>query len=104
MSASRMIPSLQITKRLFGTSKTTSLPMKPGTVLKPLGIFKGEDPPVVKERSEYPDWVNDLAKPLPGLAVLRKIPNEQAEEKDIMRYLKLNRRQQIREQNEQAAI
>jgi hypothetical protein len=77
--------------------------MKAGTVLKGLGVFKGHDPPVVKEREEYPAWVDGLAEPLPTLALLRKIPNEEAGEKEIMRFLKLNRRHAIRLQNEESA-
>ena len=77
--------------------------MKPGTVLEHFALFKGQDPPVVKDRKEYPAFVNDLAKPLPSLAKLRRIPNEEAEEKDIMRFLKLTRRLKIKSRNEQGA-
>lgn len=78
--------------------------MKPGTVLKSLGVFKNEEPPVVRPREEYPAWVGDLATPPPTLAVLRRIPNEEAEDSEIMRYLKLSRRLRIRQKNEQASI
>lgn len=75
--------------------------MKPGTILKPLAVSKSqEEPPTVLERNEYPDWVNSLSTPLQSLAQLRKIPNEDAKEKEIMRYLKLTRRQRIRQSNE----
>ncbi len=77
--------------------------MKPGTPLKELAVFKGQDPPVTLDRSEYPDWVNDLAKPQPSLAALRKIPNEEAELHEIKRYLKLTRRQAVRQRNEESA-
>ena len=103
MLASRVLSS-KVAARCFGTTRVQTFPMKPGTVLEPLGVFKGEDPPVVKERSEYPTWVGELTKPLPGLAKLRKMPNEEAEEKDIARYLKLTRRKQIRAQNEKAGL
>lgn len=89
--------------RCFGSTSTTAMPMKAGTVLKNLGVFKGQDPPVVKERNDYPAWVGELAEPLPGLVKLRRVPNEEAEDKDVMRFLKLNRRLRIREGNEQAA-
>ena len=79
------------------------MPMKAGTPLKELAVFKGQDAPVTKERSEYPDWVNDLAKPQPSLAALRKIPNEEAELHEIKRYLKLTRRQAVRQRNEESA-
>jgi hypothetical protein len=78
--------------------------MKPGTVLKSLGVVKNEEPPVVKPREEYPEWVGELATPSPTLAVLRRMPNETADDSDIMRYLKLSRRLRIRQQNEQASI
>ena len=77
--------------------------MKAGTKLDTLAVFKGQDPPVVKEREEYPDWVGRLAQPLPSLAKLRKMPNEEADDKDILRFLKLNRRIRIREQNDESS-
>ena len=81
----------------------STLPMKAGTKLDTLAVFKGQDPPVVKEREEYPDWVGRLAEPLPSLAKLRKMPNEEADDKDILRFLKLNRRIRIREQNDESS-
>ena len=79
------------------------MPMKPGTVIEGLGIFKDKDPPVVKDRSEYPDWVSELSKPLPSLAKLRKMPIEEATDKEKMRYLKLTRKIKIKKANEEAA-
>lgn len=76
--------------------------MKPGTELKSLAVCKGQDPPKVLPREEYPDWVNNLAKPLPSLAKLRRIPNEEAEDYEIVRYLKLTRRIGIRQRNEES--
>jgi len=78
--------------------------MKEGTVLENLDVFKAKEAPVVQKREEYPGWVDSLTKPLPTLAKLRKIPNEDAEEREMMRYLKLTRRQTIRGNNEQASI
>ena len=77
--------------------------MKPGLTIQGLGIYKGQDPPVVLKRDEYPEWVNDLNEPLPTLAALRRMPNEEAKDKDIMRFLKLQRRLAIRKRNEEGA-
>lgn len=79
------------------------MPMKAGTKMENLGVFKGQDPPIVRERDEYPEWVGKLTQPLPNLAKLRRIPNEEAKEKEILRFLKLNRRIRIRESNEEGA-
>jgi len=78
--------------------------MKPGTVIPGLDFFKNEEAPVAKDRSEYPDWVSDLAKPMTSLAALRKMPNQEASDEDMMRYLKLTRRIQIKENNLEAGI
>ena len=91
-------------RRHLGTATPPRLfPMKAGTPLTDLAIFKGKDAPVTLERSEYPDWVNDLVKPKLSLAALRKIKNEDAEIDQIKRYLKLTRRQAVRERNEESA-
>jgi len=89
--------------RLFGRTSSSALPMKAGTELKALAIFKGKDTPFTMERSKYPNWVNTLSQPLPSLATLRKIPNEEAELDQIKRYLKLTRRQAVRQRNEESA-
>ncbi|KAL3936674.1 MAG: hypothetical protein SGBAC_008058 [Bacillariaceae sp.] len=91
-------------RRHYAASVLPSMPMKAGTKMESLAIFKGQDPPVVKERSEYPEWVGKLAEPLPSLAKLRRIPNEEADEPEILRFLKLNRRIRIRESNEENSI
>jgi len=77
--------------------------MKPGTPIPGLDIYKEKDPPVVMERSEYPDWVNDLATPLVSLAKLRKMTVEEATDREKKRYLKLIRRNHIKEKNEEQA-
>jgi len=77
--------------------------MKPGTPIPGLNIYKKQDPPVARPRSEYPAWVDTLAEPLPSLAKLRRIPDEEASDKDKMRFLKLTRRQLIQQQNEERA-
>ena len=79
-----------------------TMPMKAGTELKSLAVCKGQDPPKVLSREEYPNWVNDLSKPLPSLAKLRRIPNEEAEDHEVLRYLKLTRRLGIRQRNEES--
>ena len=79
--------------------------MKPGTKLPSgLSIYKNVDPPVVLKQEEYPEWMKDLSKPLPSLAQLRRMPNDDATIKDVQRYLKLQRRNHIRQQNEQASV
>eukprot|EP00934_Nitzschia_sp_Nitz4_P002339 Nitzschia sp. Nitz4//scaffold94_size78252//23658//23975//NITZ4_005464-RA/size78252-processed-gene-0.21-mRNA-1//-1//CDS//3329560368//2339//frame0 len=100
---SRAILSSSVIRRCYSSSPVAPLPMKAGTVLKALGVHKDKEPPVVLERSDYPSWVSDLATPLPSLAVLRRIPNEDAQDEEIMRYLKLSRRLHIKGQNEQSA-
>ena len=78
---------------------------KPGTKLPSgLSIYKNVDPPVVLKQEEYPEWMKDLSKPLPSLAQLRRMPNDDATIKDVQRYLKLQRRNHIRQQNEQASV
>jgi Mitochondrial ribosomal protein L37 len=71
--------------------------MKPGTPIHGLDIFKDKDPPVALPRSEYPEWVNDLAQPLPSLAKLRRTNILEADEKDQKRYFKLTRRIKIKQ-------
>ncbi|KAG7354318.1 mitochondrial ribosomal protein L37 [Nitzschia inconspicua] len=90
------------TTRAFSGCHSAQFPMKEGTELKSLAICTGQDPPKVLPREEYPSWVSDLAKPLPTLAKLRRIPNEEAEEQEISRYLKLTRRLSIRQRNEES--
>lgn len=78
------------------------MPMKPGTPIPGLDIYKDQDPPVALERSEYPDWVGTLAEPMISLAKLRKMPEEEATDKEKKRYLKLVRRLKIKDNNEEA--
>ena len=79
--------------------------MKPGTELKHLAIYKNQDAPKVLNPEEYPEWVASLAdtNSQESLATLRRIPNEDATEQQIKRYLKLTRRLKMRNQNEQAS-
>lgn len=77
--------------------------MKPGTPIPGLDIYKDRDPPVALERSEYPAWIDNLAKKDKSLAELRRMPEEEATDKDKMRYLKLTRRMKIKKNNEEAS-
>jgi hypothetical protein len=88
-------------QRPFSGSAALPLPMKEGTELKSLAVCTGQDPPKVLTPEAYPSWVSDLAKPMPTLAVLRRIPNEEAQDHEIVRYLKLTRRLGIRQRNEE---
>ena len=74
--------------------------MKPGTVIEKLNFRKDRDSPVVHD--DYPDWVRDLAGPMKTLAKLRRMPIEEATDKDKKRYLKLTRRVLIRQKNEES--
>jgi hypothetical protein len=90
--------------RCVSSFKPTSLchlPLKPGTPIPGLDIYKEKEPPVALERSEYPDWLESLTKPLPSLATLRRMPEEEASDRDKMRYLKLTRRMKIKQNNEE---
>lgn len=88
--------------RPYSVTSTQAMPMKPGEKLPGMAIFKGQDPPVVLE--QYPEWVSNLAKPEKSLAKLRRIPNDEASDKDILRFLKLKRRFAIRESNEAKSV
>ncbi|CAB9521381.1 expressed unknown protein [Seminavis robusta] len=80
----------------------SQMPLEPGTPIQGMDFFKGGDsqePIVALDRNEYPGWVNTLASPLPSLAKLRKMPEEEADDKLKMRYLKLKRRMVIKESN-----
>lgn len=61
--------------------------------------MKGKEPIVAMKREEYPDWINDLAKPKITLAQLRRMPEEEATDRDKMRYLKLTRRRKMKDNN-----
>jgi hypothetical protein len=76
--------------------------MKVGTELKSLAVCVNQEPPKVLSREEYPSWVSELVTPLPSLAKLRLIPNDEAQDQEIVRYLKLTRRLGIRQRNEES--
>ncbi|KAL7470502.1 hypothetical protein ACHAXS_010739 [Conticribra weissflogii] len=109
-----------IIHRPISASRSPQLPLKPGTPIPGLSSIypPSKDPntpsaaPVALPREEYPDWINDLATPLPSVAKLRaKLENidfkkvdvaaEEYEEldRDMKRYLKLTRRARIKENN-----
>lgn len=91
--------------RSMSTMSTKPLSaMKPGTPIAGLDFLKNADPPVSKERSEYPRWIDDLSKPMDTLAKLRKMDFDEADVKDQMRCLKLSRRKSIREANSDAGL
>jgi hypothetical protein len=75
--------------------------MKPGKPIPGLDIYKDKEAPVALERDQYPEWVSSLAKPMITLAKLRKMPIEEATDKDKRRYLKLTRRRQIKAKNDE---
>ena len=58
-----------------------------------------KEPIVALKRSEYPEWVNKLAEPMPTLAQLRKMPEEEADDRLKQRYLVLKRRMVIKANN-----
>jgi hypothetical protein len=89
--------------------------MKPGTQIPGLSSIyppsKNNDPanadtaaPTAKPRSEYPSWVSALAETPPTLAKLRNMKLEEASDKEMRRYLKLVRRNVIKENNSIAGI
>jgi hypothetical protein len=78
--------------------------MKPGSLIAGLDFIKDKEPVVAKERGEYPEWVGSLAQTMPSLARLRKMPDEEATDREKERYLKLTRRQQMKKNNEEAGI
>jgi len=78
--------------------------MKPGTPISGLNFVKGKEPVVALKREEYPDWVNDLATPKITLAKLRRMSEEEATDRDKMRYLKLTRRFQMKDNNSASEV
>lgn len=73
--------------------------MKAGTSIPGLNVHKNSEPIVALERSQYPDFINDFQEPMTTLAQLRKMDVEDANLKDMKRYLKLTRRLEIKEKN-----
>lgn len=90
-------------RRTFVSSKVMPA-MKPGTQIPGLDFMKNSDPAVSKERSEYPNWVNELEKPMVSLAKLKKMNFEEADLEEQKRYLKLSRRRTIKDNNSNAGL
>mmetsp|Transcript_34191 Transcript_34191/g.39615 ORF Transcript_34191/g.39615 Transcript_34191/m.39615 type:complete len:122 (-) Transcript_34191:385-750(-) len=101
-SATKSAAKKHFTCGVIRKSSPITFPMKSGTPLRGLDVMVGQDPPTSKAREEYPPWINDLVEPLTSLAALRQMKFEDATDNDKMRYLKLTRRKQIKEQNEDA--
>lgn len=78
--------------------------MKPGTEIAGLDFLKNTDPIVSKERTEYPEWINNLETPVVSLAKLRKMNFEEADLEVQKRYLKLSRRRSIKDSNSDAGM
>lgn len=99
-------PSSRLLRRSFGTLYPTlprPLPLKPGTLIPGLDIYKEKEAPVALERDEYPEWLESLTRPLPSLAMLRRMPEEEATDREKKRYLKLTRRMKIKKHNAESA-
>lgn len=86
------------------SSSTAKRAMKPGTPIAGLDFLKNAEPAVSKERSEYPDWVNNLDKAAKTLAKFNKMDMWEAHEDDQKRYLKLTRRLKIKGDNIDAGL
>ena len=104
------LPTISTTTSNNNFYSTTSIAqIKPGTPIPGLeSIYpkNTKDPskdktPIYLKREEYPSWVSQLMVPLPTLAELRRMPIEEASDKDMKRYLKLVRRAKIKANNEE---
>jgi hypothetical protein len=94
------IALLRKNTKSYSKATLSALPMKAGTQIPGLNFIKDREPVVALERSEYPEWVGSLATPDVSLAALRRMPEEEATDRQKMRYLKLTRRGEIKEYNE----
>mmetsp|Transcript_12921 Transcript_12921/g.19932 ORF Transcript_12921/g.19932 Transcript_12921/m.19932 type:complete len:118 (-) Transcript_12921:94-447(-) len=96
----------------YSSTPTPSFTMKPGTPIPGLSTIlpPSKDPannsnaPTAKPREEYPSWVSELAVAPPTLAKLRNMKMEEASDLDMRRYLKLVRRNLIKDNNAIAGI
>jgi len=70
--------TVRSTRRHITSTLILALPMKVGTPIPGLDFMKDSDPPVSKDRSEYPTWVESLSKPLISLSKLNKMEEEDA--------------------------
>mmetsp|Transcript_5334 Transcript_5334/g.6971 ORF Transcript_5334/g.6971 Transcript_5334/m.6971 type:complete len:122 (+) Transcript_5334:234-599(+) len=102
-TASRTALPTRTRKNMFyHTQEPLCMAMKPGTPIPGLDIYKEKDPPVVLERSEYPEWLGELVTPLKGIAQYRKMKAEEASLEDQQRYLKIIRKLDIKDKNDEA--
>jgi hypothetical protein len=101
IARNRMMYFKALIIRPYSVTMWTNFPMKPGSALKSLALFQDQEAPVVLERKDYPDWIGSLTKPLPSLAILRRIPDEQATDTEERRFLKLTRRTEIKKKNQE---
>merc|ERR1711862_1018068 len=92
-------------KQSYISSKTSTLyqALKLGTPIKGLDIYVDSEAPVALERSEYPEWVNELSKPMMSLNKLRKIKDEDATLTQMKRFFKLSRKEICKEKNSEKA-
>lgn len=85
--------------RSYSSGVVTALPMKAGTPIPGLDFMKAGGAVTAQDRSDYPEWVNDLTHDMISLAALRKMDNEDATLTQMKRFLKLNRRNQLKDSN-----
>ena len=66
----------------------------------PIEIMMGQDDPKVLAKSEYPEWIADLATSGKSMAEIeRKAKTEEASMDDLKRYHKLKQRKAIKNAN-----
>ena len=75
------------------------MPLKPGTPIRGLDVFKDRDPPVAMERHEYPEWVATIGEPLASMSELEHKDESKVTEDEVRRYFKLKNRRDIRQAN-----
>ncbi|PRW59850.1 54S ribosomal mitochondrial [Chlorella sorokiniana] len=65
-------------------------------------LKKGQDPPL-RPDDQLPDWLWKLAEPEKTLNELRRMQKEELSYEQMVRYVKLDNRSNIRERNEQTS-
>ena len=66
----------------------------------PIEIMMGQEDPKVLAKSEYPEWIADLATSGKSIAEIeRKAKTEEASMEDLKRYHKLSQRKAIKTAN-----
>ncbi|KAG9452162.1 hypothetical protein H6P81_005066 [Aristolochia fimbriata] len=79
-------------------ASTLSKEIKSTTVVGANILKDGTDPKVLPD-SEYPDWLWDLLDKRPALSELRRKDLETLPYEDLRRFVKLDNRQRIKENN-----